>query len=295
MLGQLVHAAKRTRSKIFLILASALTLASVGLAISNSLLRAALDAESCPPSKFEGANYFGQTYEDYVLAYVFAQAARGTYIDVGANHPIRSNVSAYFYALGWRGITIEPNPDFAPLYARLRPLDTHLSIGVGDIDGKMTFHRVFGPHGRDSSGFSTFDDDEAAKLVRTGYRVEDVLVEVATLNHVLERHPLPAISFLSIDVEGFEKKVLQGIDLQIHKPTVIVLEAETPRTEIPSYLQWEGILHRAGYVFAMFDGLNRYYVHRERVDLLPRFVHVDMCVMKSKLARKIKLDGWTPY
>jgi hypothetical protein len=44
----------------------------------------------------------------------------------------------------------------------------------------------------------------------------------------------------------------------------------------------------------MSDGLNRYYVPRDRVDLLARFIHADMCVKRSKLARGVRLDGWMP-
>jgi hypothetical protein len=31
------------------------------------------------------------------------------------------------------------------------------------------------------------------------------------------------------------------------------------------------------------------------VDLLARFIHVDMCVKRSKLARGVRLDGWMPW
>ena len=277
------------------VLISALSLASVALAVANASLWWALDSESCPPSKFEGGTYYGQYYEDYILAYAFAGTTRGTYIDVGANHPIENNVTAYFYARGWRGITIEPNPDFIPMYARLRPEDTNLAIGVGASDGSLTFHRVTERTNADTAGLSTLDDAQARAWALRGYQVVDRKVEIATLDNVLKKHPLGRISFLSIDVEGFEKQVLQGISLKVHKPEVVLLEADAPMTEIPNYLQWEGILLRAGYVFAMFDGLNRYYVHRERLDLLPRFVHVDMCVKMSKLAHRIKLDGWTNF
>jgi FkbM family methyltransferase len=282
----------RTPRIIISVLLGALTVVSVTFAVRTSSLQTALDAQACPPSKYEGATYHGQFYEDYVLAQVFAGLVRGTFIDVGANHPVDGNVSAYFYARGWQGITIDPVPDFVPLYERMRPRGRHLSIGVGETEGKLTFHRIFAPVKLDTSGFSTFDDAEAAKLARLGYLVKDMSIEVATLDSVLAKYPLGDISFLNVDVEGFEKQVLKGIDLRRRKPTVVMLEAMLPRTEISDHLEWEGILFEAGYVFAMSDGLNRYYLHRGRLDLLPRFIHADMCVKKSKLRRGIKMDGW---
>ena len=74
-----------------------------------------------------------------------------------------------------------------------------------------------------------------------------------------------------------------------------MVEACLPGTDVPSYEAWEGLLLGAGYAAAMSDGLNRYYVPRDRLDLLAKFIHVDMCVKRSKLARGIKLDGWMPF
>lgn len=283
------------RSRIVLsVLIGVLTLVAVAFAIWNSSLEVALASHACAPSRFEGAIYFSQHYEDYILAQVFADTRDGTYVDVGANHPIHANNTAYFYHRGWHGITIEPNPEFAPLYARLRPRDTHLTIGAGDTEGRLTFHRVTAP-GRDATALSTFDDADARALAGRGYQVQDIQVPVLTLNSVLKQHPLGGISVLSVDVEGFERQVLQGIDLRAHRPTVVVVEASVPQSEEPAYGKWEPILLGAGYVFAMFDGLNRYYVHRAHRALLPRFIDVDMCVKKSKLARGIKLDGWQSF
>jgi hypothetical protein len=38
----------------------------------------------------------------------------------------------------------------------------------------------------------------------------------------------------------------------------------------------------------MSDGLDRYYVARDRVGLLARFIHVEVCVKRSELARGVR-------
>ncbi len=49
---------------------------------------------------------------------------------------------------------------------------------------------------------------------------------------------------------------------------------------------------RNGYIFAMDDGLNRYYVHSSQERLLPKFIEADFCVQRDKLDKRIHLDGY---
>ena len=281
------------------VLSVALALVVVVLAVSLAQSLRANRECRCAPSKFEGGSFHGEYYEDYVLSSVLDGVASGTYIDVGANDPVENNVTFLFYQRGWHGILIEPNPDFLPSYAKIRPRDVHLNLGIASVGGTMTFYKVTDPPGGDGryaeGGLSTFDPAVANRWRRARLTVTESMVPVTTLNKVLEERPLGEITILSVDVEGFEKQVLESIDLRRHRPLVVVVEACQPGTEIPSYEAWEGLLLGAGYAMAMSDGLNRYYVPRDRLDLLAKFIHVDMCVKRSKLARGVKLDGHTPW
>jgi FkbM family methyltransferase len=288
----------RRGMRLLAALVGALTLTTIALAIRLGLSSAPGAPCLCPPSKFEGGAFHAQFYEDYVLSFVLEGVLKGTYVDVGASHPIKDSTTDYFYERGWSGITIEPNPEFVPLYAKLRPRDIHLNIGIAATRGTLTFFRVTsssGARGASTEGvLSTFDRANADKARQAGLDVSELEVPVTTLNEVLASHPLATISLLSIDVEGFEKQVLESIDLRVHRPLVVMVEAVLPGTETPSYASWEGLLLAAGYAPAMSDGLNRYYVPRDRLDLLAKFVQVDMCVKRSKLARGVRLDGWMP-
>jgi FkbM family methyltransferase len=280
------------------------TTALAGLAIASTVVAVVLavrlgNAECrCPPSKFEGGSYHGEYYEDYVLFSVLDGVRSGTYIDVGANDPVENSVTYLFYERGWHGILIEPNPDFIPLYEKVRPRDVRLNLGIASAGGAMTFYKVTDPPDGDGryaeGGLSTFDPDVARRWRRARLTVTESMVPVTTLNQVLQERPLGEITILSVDVEGFEKQVLESIDLRRHRPLVVVVEACLPGTETPSYEAWEGLLHQADYATAMSDGLNRYYVPRDRTDLLAKFIRADACVKRSKLARGIKLDGHKP-
>src|SRR5262245_64192418 len=92
-----------------------------------------------------------------------------------------------------------------------------------------------------------------------------------TLSNVCERfHPEP-IHFLRIDVEGAEKAILQGADFGKIRPWIILVEATLPNSQEESYSDWEPLLLNAGYEYAYFDGLNRYYVAGEHENLKAAF------------------------
>ena len=79
------------------------------------------------------------------------------------------------------------------------------------------------------------------------------------------------IDFLKVDVEGAERGRAAGADWRRFRPKVVLVEAIAPGTMAPSHEEWEPILFGAGYGFAFFDGLNRFYVAEEAAALKARF------------------------
>ena len=90
-----------------------------------------------------------------------------------------------------------------------------------------------------------------------------------TLARVCEQHSGQTIDFLKIDVESYEREVLEGADWSRYRPRVVLVEATRPDTNVSNYEHWEPLLLSADYLFACFDGLNRYYVRAEDRQLLP--------------------------
>jgi hypothetical protein len=70
------------------------------------------------------------------------------------------------------------------------------------------------------------------------------------------------IHFLKIDVEGHEQAVLRGMDFQRWRPWIVVIE--NPFNVEPV---WASMLVDAEYQFVHYDGINRYYLAKERIDL----------------------------
>jgi FkbM family methyltransferase len=208
---------------------------------------------------------YTQNLEDYHLSLAFAGQASGTYVDVGAGHPIADNVSFWFYERGWSGVVVEPQPELAALYAPLRPRDRVVRGLVGRESGEIDFFRVERLH-----GFSTTVRAHAEKAATFGVGFQTLRMPVVTLAQLCEANGLATIDFLKVDVEGGEADVLMGGDWTRFRPKVIVIEAVAPGSGEPAWHDWEPFLLRQGYRFVLFDTLNRFYVGEEHPDILAR-------------------------
>lgn len=251
-------------------------------------------AISCPTRGAfgPGARFFSQFYEDYILSYVFRGTPKGLYVDVGANDPDLSSVTRLFYEKGWRGVNIEPNPELVAKLQARRPRDANLGVGISDAAATLTFFKFE----TRANGLSTFDPEIAKRHRAAGYNYEEMTIPVVTLTEALAKSGLVTggFDFLNVDVEGFERRVLSGLDFARHPPRVMILEATAPLTEQATQHQWEDLVFAKGYTFALDDGLNRYYVRRTERDLQERFLQVAYCVGRDKRAKGVKLDGFMP-
>jgi len=75
---------------------------------------------------------FSQFGEDLVLASLFHRnnISQGSFVDVGAFHPIKLSNTYFFYRQGWRGVNVEPNPEGFRLFLDMRPADINLNCAV---------------------------------------------------------------------------------------------------------------------------------------------------------------------
>ena len=209
---------------------------------------------------------YAQNMEDMHLAQVFEGEPQGFYIDVGGGHPVADNVSLRSYLAGWRGIVIEPQAALHRLYGAVRPRDIALDVLVGRSTGEAAFHAVDKLH-----GFSTMVEAHAKGATEFGTSYITERKPVTTLAALCTSHGAARIDWLKIDVEGAEADVLAGNDWQRFRPRVVLIEAIAPGTMEPSHEAWEPMLLSAGYRFAFFDGLNRWYVADEAAALTTRF------------------------
>jgi FkbM family methyltransferase len=209
---------------------------------------------------------YAQNFEDVMLARAFRGRKNGFYVDVGAGDPVNLSVTKWFYDLGWSGINIEPNKKLFERLAANRPRDLNLECGVGATASEALFLEP------EIGELSTFDRQTQASARRSGMPGTTRPVTILTLTTLLKRHRKKRpIDFLKIDVEGWEHEVLKGLDLGLHRPTILVIEATIPQTRTPSHTKWEPLVVAAKYTFVYFDGVNRFYLANEHIELKKHF------------------------
>lgn len=185
---------------------------------------------------------YSQEGEDMILRRVFEAFDTGFYVDVGAHHPRRFSNTYFFYKKGWRGINIDAMPGSMALFNKIRPRDINIEQPISDQKTSLTYYGFNEPA---LNGFS-------AKLTenrdgKNGYFVTfEKEMETKTLDSVLDAflpRGIKEIDFLSIDVEGYDFRVLKSIDLVKYKPKLILIEVLDSKyngllnSEITHYLE----------------------------------------------------------
>ncbi len=202
-----------------------------------------------------------------MLMRALADVERGFYIDVGAAWPDQDSVTKVFYEKGWQGINIEPNPDFLKILQDRRPRDRNIGMALGRSIGTLPI-TIF-----EGSGLSTLVKSIAESEVSAGRPHLRRDVHVTTLDAIWTAY-IPEgqeVHFLKVDVEGFEKAVLEGNSWSKNRPWIVLVEATVPNSQIEVYDVWEGLLINANYSFVYTDGLNRFYVAKEHASLISAF------------------------
>jgi FkbM family methyltransferase len=210
---------------------------------------------------------FAQNYEDVILWRALGHLKSGFYVDVGAYSPDEHSVTRAFYERGWHGINIEPNPFRVAELKAKRFRDLNLAVAASDSNRTVQLHLV------EDTGLTTAEADIASRHFESGWDVTLIDVPARTLSSILEEN-LPfgeSIHFLKIDVEGHEAAVLRGINLALYRPWIIVVEATAPMSQVETSAEWEPLIESANYLCVYWDGLNRYYLADEHLDLKSAF------------------------
>ena len=155
---------------------------------------------------------------DLIIDYIFKDKNDGTYLDIGAQHPISNNNTFLLFKRGWSGINLDLDKKNIELFNIARPNDINLNLAVSNVEGETD---LFFYH--DASPINTLNkevsDYQKAKIK------EIKKIKTKTLNNILRNLNIKnKIDYMNIDVEGHEEKVLEGFDIKKYNPKIISIE-----------------------------------------------------------------------
>ncbi len=182
--------------------------------------------------KVEKAACHAEADVDKIVQQRFFPAQRsGIFVEVGAARPDYLSNSALYRSLGWTVIAIEPNPEFCALH-RERGFEI-LEYACGDHDEDGVDFSVVKTHGVEYQGGEVSYESHSSLAVKESYArlepnldVRKIKVNLRRLDTILRTHApqVKEIDLLSVDVEGWELEVLDGLDFFEYRPRVMVIE-----------------------------------------------------------------------
>lgn len=184
---------------------------------------------------------YSQFGEDAVLQALF-RGKKGTYIDVGAYHPILYSNTYALYRAGWQGIAVEPNLRMQPLFAFFRSRDTFVGAALGPTPSTCTYYEYA------DGAYNTLDASQVARA-REKNKVSPIRtreVPVKTLDTIVQESGFSSFDVLCIDIEGMDYDVLAAYSFRV-RPTVIVVEDHESDLATITESRVYSLLHGQGY------------------------------------------------
>jgi FkbM family methyltransferase len=210
-----------------------------------------------PESWVTNKHFYGQYGEDSKLRELFKNKKDGYFVEVGAMEGVRFSNTFLFEKLGWRGICIEPHPDYFNLLKknRTQSICIQAAAGSSDKDGVNFYTNYRGSMSTLDKNLEGFFKSHYGSFFG-GFKT--IQVPQITLNNVFEKYKVPIeIDLLSIDTEGTEEDVFSGLDFNKYKPRVVIAEISIRREPV------ERVMKQLGYIECCTNPSNTIFCRSE--------------------------------
>lgn len=230
----------------------------------KNLLFSNLKKKLLPPHK----KFYAEFETDRIIRESFYGdfSYQGIMVEVGGATPEFISMSKHFKDCGWRCIIIEPNPEFCRLHRKAGNEVVECACSFEDKEASefqvVNWHKTseIKADGISEHSFSSLQVKKEYLQKHNYQSVEElhyrtIQVRVRRLDAILQELQVPRLDIVSVDTEGWELEVLQGLDLAKYRPKVVVLENYLDNHKYPEYMEM------AGYSIACQCGHNTVFVH----------------------------------
>ena len=211
---------------------------------------------------------FSQFGEEKVLFNIFQRISskkklNNTYIDIGGFDPIKFSNTYKLYQKNWSGLVIEPNKDKTKNWKKIRPRDHVISSAVVEKSYEKKVLKIF------------FDKKNSAMSTAYPHSNVDKLshydASVIKFNEIISicKNKYGNPSFLNIDIEGNEEKILMELkDLNFIIPIIcaeIFLDEKKMKYSVFNYKDLPAIisLEQIGYYLISINGPSLIFCHKD--------------------------------
>lgn len=198
--------------------------------------------------------YYSQKGQDrWLIEDVFPEKRGGYFLEIGGGNGItHSNTYILEKRYNWSGIIIEANPLQCKKISKIRKASV-INVCADSMERSVSFL-----NNGDLGGIVDVDTDNVPEkrvaLMRWRYK-NIVQIPALSVNKILSQINAPTeIHYMSLDIEGAELRVLQGIDFNKYRIYSITVERPTKSVH--------DLLVKNGYLIIkqkMFDGF--YLLH----------------------------------
>jgi FkbM family methyltransferase len=184
------------------------------------------------------------------------------YLEIGANHPVGTSSTYLLYKKGARGVLVEPNPDLVEMLKEFRRGDQ--VFGVACVDDDADFVDL---HTSEASELSSMIIASPMRWSSQFKITGSIRVPALNINELAQKfwnmHSEGLNTYLSIDCEGMDLRILTTLNLELYPFDIIQVEPGEPLT--PKNLEhMERSLRDRGYALMALTEVNAFFVNRSK-------------------------------
>ena len=211
-----------------------------------------------------------QLYQDVFASFVIGNQFDKTFLEFGATDGLElSNSFMLENTLNWSGVLSEPSPQWHKVLRENRKYTKIIKKCIWSESGKILDFFM-----SDRGNFSTLnefiDSDKYSMPTNTEARKKAgklITVETISLNDVIREHfDNTSPSYISIDTEGSEFKILESFNFENYRPKVFTVEHNF--TELQSKIDELMLSKNYERIFRKLTSFDAWYVSKEALNEL---------------------------